>query len=298
MKSTASAMLKQRWKNTTCWCTDGTHSCSSTCACGSSGTAISAPAALKTKLPSGRRRVGALPCSVAITPSRPLPMLAPSTSPSATVLGSRPAAVRVAISSTMARLEYDITVSAAPTTMSSSTSLGSATSSARTSGERVSGSVACTISCSASVISPRPTSTRPMRPAALFSRDTNITTPAKISSGDSHDRSSENTTVIRLEPTSAPSITASAAAVVTSPLSTKEVTIRQVAVLDCTRLVTPRPATAAGTRRLKLPASTLRRFSPHTRSTPVRTICVAHTSSAMAASRLSRWIMPRAASRS
>ena len=82
------------------------------------------------RLPSGggvrprRRR------AVVSTASSPLPTLAPSTRPSATFIGSMPAAASVAVSSTMARLEYDSTVSTAPTTMSSSTSLGSATSSA------------------------------------------------------------------------------------------------------------------------------------------------------------------------
>ena len=47
-----------------------------------------------------------------------------------------------------------------------------------------------------------------------------------------------------LVPTSAPSITASAALVVTRSLPTNEATIRQVAVLDWTMLVTPRPASS------------------------------------------------------
>ena len=182
-----------------------------------------------------------------------------------------PCAASVADSSTIARLEYDSTASVAPTTMSSITSLGSATSSARTAGEAVSGRVAPTISCSASVIRPRPISTRPTRPTVLFCREMNITTPTKISSGDSHDRSNEKTTAIIAEPTSAPSITASAAPVATRPLPTKLATIRQVAVADCTRLVTPRPASRARSRLLKLRDSTPRRFSPATRSMPVRT---------------------------
>ena len=116
------------------------------------------------------------------------------------------------------------------------------------------------------------------------------TTPTKIRSGESHDRSSENTTAMRLVPTSAPSITASAALVVTRFLPTKEATIRQVAVLDCTRLVTPRPAIRARKRLPKLSARIRRRFSPNTRSMPVRTMCVPQTSRAIAARRLRRWI--------
>ena len=136
--------------------------------------------------------------------------------------------------------------------MSSRTSFGRATSSARTAGDSVSGRVAATISCSARVIRPRPIRTRPNAPTPLFWREMKTTTPTKIRSGESHDRSSENTTAMRLVPTSAPSITASAALVVTRFLPTKEATIRQVAVLDCTRLVTPSPAIRARKRLPKL----------------------------------------------
>ena len=172
--------------------------------------------------------------------------------------------------------------------MSSSTSLGSAASSVRTAGDSISGWVCSMISCSDSRISPSPIATRPRRPAVVFSRVTNITTPAKISSGDSHDRSNENTTAISAVPTSAPSIIASAAASGTRLRSRKEVTIRQVAVLDWIRLVTPSPASSAFQRELMLCASTWRRFSPNTRRMPVRTICVPQTSSAIAASRFNR----------
>ena len=69
----------------------------------------------------------------------------------------------------------------------------------------------------------------------------NSTTPTKMNSGDSQDRSNENTTAIRLVPTSAPSITASAVGSATRPWPTKEETISAVAVLDCTSAVTPMP---------------------------------------------------------
>ena len=133
-------------------------------------------------------------------------------------------------------------------------------------------------------------STRPTRPVLVFCRLMNITTPAKISSGLSQERSKEKTTAISAVPTSAPNITASAEDVATRPEPTKEATIRQVAVLLCTRLVTPRPAATALKRLPKLLASTWRRSSPSTRSMPVRTMCVPQTSRAMAARRLRRWI--------
>ena len=199
-----------------------------------------------------------------------------------------PETASVATSSTMARLEYDSTASTAPTSMSSNTSCGSAASSARTAGDSVNGCVAATMSCSDSRISPRPIATRPSWPTVDFSRASNDTTPPKISSGDSHDRSNENTTAISAVPTSAPSITARAADSATSARPRNDVTIRQVAVLLWIRLVTPTPASSACTREPMPTASTWRRFSPNTRRMPVRTICVPHTSRAIAASRLSR----------
>ena len=123
--------------------------------------------------------------------------------------------------------------------------LGSDASSWRTAGDSVSGRVALTISCSASVIRPRPMTMRPKWPTDVVSRLMNSTTPTKISSGDSHDRSKENTTTIALVPMSAPSITASAAAVPMSPRPTKDATISPVAVLDCTSVVTATPASSA-----------------------------------------------------
>jgi len=220
--------------------------------------------------------------------STPLPRLAPSTRPRPIGSGTICDATSAAVSSTMARPEYDSTVSVAPTRISSITSFGSAASSACTAGDAVSGRVAATISCSASVISPRPIATRPSRPAVVLSRETNTTTPTKISSGDSHDRSNEKTTAISAVPTSAPSITASAGAVAISPWPTNEATIRQVAVLDCTSPVTAMPAPTESARLRTLAASTVRRFSPNTRKMPVRTMCVPQTSRAMAASRFSK----------
>jgi hypothetical protein len=109
--------------------------------------------------------------AVRITASSPLPRLAPSTRPSAIDVGTMPLTASVAVSSTMARLEYASTVSTAPTRMSSSTSLGKAASIARTAGDSTSGRVAATMNCSDSRISPSPIATRPSRPAVVFSRE-------------------------------------------------------------------------------------------------------------------------------
>ncbi len=66
-----------------------------------------------------------------------------------------------------------------------------------------------------------------------------------MNSGDSQVRSNENTTAIRLVPMSAPSMTARANGRVISPCPTNEETMSEVAVLDCTRAVTPMPEMAA-----------------------------------------------------
>jgi hypothetical protein len=286
--TSASATLNAKWNSTTCWCTSPLVCCNHTWACGSSGIAHVAPITLNSRLPIGSRRSAIGARLVSSTASKPLPRLAPSTSPSATVTGTMPETAKVATSSTMARLEYDSTVRMVPTRMSITTSVGSAASSARTAGDSVNGRVAATISCSDSRISPSPIATRPMRPTAPFSRARNDTTPPKINSGDSHDRSNENTTVISALPMSAPSITTSAADSGTSERPRNDVRIRQVAVLLWIRLVTPTPASSDCTREAMPTASTWRRFSPNTRRMPVRTICVPHTSRATAASRLSR----------
>ncbi len=103
---------------------------------------------------------------------------------------------------------------------------------------------------------------RPKRPMLVSWRDRNSTTPTKISSGDSHDRSNENTSTIRLVPTSAPSITASAGAVAISPCPAKAATISAVAVLLWMRPVTPSPANRAVKRLLTLWRRSRRRSPP------------------------------------
>ncbi len=151
-----------------------------------------------------------------------------------------------------------------PMVISSSTSLLIDASSARTAGEENSGSVASTTSCSASSISPSPISTRPTRPATVAERVMNSTTPTKMNIGESHDRSAENSTEISAVPTSAPRITASAAGSVTRPCPTKDEVMSEVAVLDCTRAVTPMPERAAVKRLRMLCTRILRRLAPNT----------------------------------
>ena len=149
------------------------------------------------------------------------------------------------------------------------------------------GEAASTMSCSARMISPRPMATRPSWPARVCLRPRKNTTPRKISSGDSQDRSKVSTRAISAVPTSAPSMMASAGVSGTRPWATKEVTSSAVALLLCTRAVTAIPERKASGMRCMLRLSTRRRLAPYTRRMPVRTIWVPHTSRATADSRLS-----------
>ena len=117
------------------------------------------------------------------------------------------------------------------------------------------GFAATRIHCSAKMMRPSPIRIRPKRPTGVDWRDRNSTTPQKISSGASQERSSDRTTVTSDVPTSAPSITASALAVVTRPWPANAETMSAVAVELWMRPVTPMPAAKAA-RRLR---ATLRR---------------------------------------
>ncbi|MNE48199.1 hypothetical protein D3C80_1426480 [compost metagenome] len=147
---------------------------------------------------------------------------------------------------------------------------------------------AATINSRARSIRPRPTPTRPSWPARVCRRERKKITPRKISSGDSQLRSKVSTRAISAVPTSAPSMIASAGASAIRPWPTKEVTSSAVALLLCTRAVTPMPAANASGRLLTLWLSTWRRCEPYTRRMPVRTMWVPQISRATADSRLSR----------
>ena len=155
-------------------------------------------------------------------------------------------------------------------------------------GDASMGSLACTTISRAISIRPRPMNTRPTRPAVLAWRVTNRITPTRMKTGESHERSTENSTDISAVPTSAPRITASAAGSAIRPWPTKDEVISDVAVLDCTSAVTPMPESAAVKRLPMLRARRERRFAPKTRSTPVRTRWLPHTSNAMAAKRFNK----------
>ena len=121
-------------------------------------------------------------------------------------------------------------------------------------------------------------------------------TPTIRNNGDSQLRFSAKTCTIRLVPTSAPSMTASAAEVSIRPCPTNELVSSAVAVLLWIRPVTPIPAAIAVRRLPVLARRILRKFAPYTRRNPVRTMWVPHTSSATADKRASRACMRSAAS--
>ena len=79
-------------------------------------------------------------------------------------------------------------------------------------------------------MSPSPMATRPTSRVRV-PPVRNITTPASRSRGDSRETSKERAWTIRVVPTFAPSITASAGTRATKPLAANEATIKPVAVL-------------------------------------------------------------------
>ncbi|EIM31288.1 hypothetical protein LepocDRAFT_00000150 [Leptothrix ochracea L12] len=72
---------------------------------GKKGIATMAPAILKSRFPKGNRRASMGALAVVSTAKIPLPRLAPTTSPRATVSGTKPETAKVAVSKTMAKLE-------------------------------------------------------------------------------------------------------------------------------------------------------------------------------------------------
>ncbi len=252
------------------------------------------PASLYSRLPSATRRAEA-GCRLALNQaSRPLPMLAPITRPSATGRLIRPAPASVEVSSTAARLEYDSTANSAPTSTASRVSPASEENSTCMPRASVIGSAACTINCRARMIRPRPISTRPIWPTRVCLRERNRQTPSSVSSGDSQERSRVSTRAISAVPTSAPSMIASAVGSAIRPWATKEMASSAVALLLCTSAVTPMPAPKASGALPMLWPSARRRCEPYTRMIPVRTICVPQTSRAMDDSRCNRVSIGRA----
>ena len=243
------------------------------------------PATLKSRLPNATRRPPPGMRAFTMSASRPLPRFAPSTRQSATGTATTLVAASDAVISTTARLEKEARLKAAPMSMSSIGSPESVAKMTRMPCASVIGLVASITSWRARSMRPRPIATRPSWPARVPRRERKKITPKRMRSGESHDRSSEKICAISAVPTSAPSMIASAAGSATRFCETNELVRSAVALDDCTIPVTPRPARSAEKRFVTLFESTRRRSAPNTRSTPVRTMCVPHTSRATLARR-------------
>ncbi|CAH0310545.1 hypothetical protein SRABI106_04033 [Rahnella aquatilis] len=98
---------------------------------------------------------------------------------------------------------------------------------------------------SASNISPRPISAQPALSNPEWSRILNTTKPLSISNGMAIAVLKLISCTTRVEPTFAPSMTASAGARLSVPAAVKEVAIRLTAVLLCSKPVIPIPASNA-----------------------------------------------------
>ena len=87
-------------------------------------------------------------------------------------------------------------------------------------------------------------------------------TPIRISAGESQSTLKETIWATRLVPTSAPSMMASAEAVLTMPREANEAAINAVAVLLCSSMVMPSPVENAVKRLRMLRPSARRRSAP------------------------------------
>ena len=105
MHTMATTVLNARWNSTTRVPTSGATARMYVCQGPIRGIISTTPTILNIRLPKGTWRVWTLAFSVVSTASKPLPRLAPITSPRATSTGIPPDAAKVATSSTVARLE-------------------------------------------------------------------------------------------------------------------------------------------------------------------------------------------------
>ena len=122
--------------------------------------------------------------------------------------------------------------------------------------------------------------TRAMARGLSASVAMNRITPAPTSTDHSQVMLNENTCAAMVEPTSAPSITASAIGSAISPRAANEASSSAVAVELCSRPVRPTPATNALPRPVTRVAMMRRSAAPNARVMPVRTMRTPHSSSA------------------
>src|SRR5215203_6023355 len=291
-KTSASARLKRVWKSAIWRAGSLSRRAMPSAARRRTRSAASAPASRNRKLPNSTRFAAAGARSDRPIGISPEPMLAPSTSAIPSGADSIAAEVSEITSSTIATLEWNSQVRSAPTMTAR---IGSSprrwSTSVRTSLPRKPWLAATTIP-SDRIISARPMTMRPTCCTVAFSNAMKAITPAMSSTGTRPERSKARACTTRVEPTSAPSITASAAESAISPRSANDTTMSPVADELCTALATPMPARQARSGLAVACATARRKRSPKARSTPVRTIRVAQSRSAMPPRRLRRTVWP------
>jgi hypothetical protein len=134
--------------------------------------------------------------------------------------------------------------------------------------------------CKARSIRPRPIAMRPRARVRLWPPARKVTTPTMNRAGAIAEMSKEKSCTMRVVPTLAPSMMASAGTRLTSPSAASDVVISPVAVLLCSSAVRSMPAPNALKRLFSALPRKRRRSWPNARNTPLRTICSPHSSSA------------------
>jgi hypothetical protein len=209
------------------------------------------------------------------------PALAPRTNGIAMAGGTTPAPTRPATVRMMAMDECDSQVRSAASAAVKTMSFSSAERTTARAGESRSGSEEPTTRRSASMIRPTPISARPIcRRLAVWLMEKRAK-PVMTATGDSQRRSMARSWAATAVPTSAPSITARAAARPIIRRSAKAPVMIAVAVELCSGTVMKRPAAAALKRLPAARRSTLRKDEPSARLTPVRTMRTPQSKRAM-----------------
>ena len=180
----------------------------------------------------------------------------------------------------MATLECAAQVRAAASTMHSTGSPVMALSRRRTSGAFSAGASVSSRMCSASSIRPSPIDTRPRSLIQLRAPMRNPTSPMMKSTGATAATLNDSTWTIRVVPTFAPSMIASAGTRATRPSPANEAVISPVAVLLCSTAVSPSPAAKAVKRLPSAVDSRCRSSEPNARRMPLWTMCRPHSSNA------------------
>ena len=145
----------------------------------------------------------------------------------------------------VATLEWAAHVRTAPMSSVNSGSPVIAAKSSRTTGACSTGARLLSRLCRESSISPSPIATRPRSLTMVCVPRLKATTPVTSRSGATAEESKESNCTIRVVPTFAPSMTASAGTRSTKPDAENELSINAVAVLLCKMAVTPTPAVKA-----------------------------------------------------